>query len=392
MLTDIEDAEEAWTATDVRQSIRLQARIAERANDTFVPRVATTLEQLKPERLERLNRIYLAGCGDSLYAAMAAKSAFEKWTGLPTEVLPSMEFSRYAVTTADENSLVVCLSNSGRVSRTIEAAQLARAKGAVVVAVTGRMGSELATAGDVVLSQHVDTPDLPAGAGSLGLANYLVSLMGLYEFARQFGEQRGRLDAVGSTEVARILAAVPDSIEATYDIADAAAAQVAESLIAEPVLYMLGAGPSLAAAYFGCAKLYEQPQFEGVPQQLEEWAHLQYFMITEGTPVIILAPPGASRDRALELFEAAQLRGGVVTVIGDMHDEELAGAADHSLPITGLFSEETSPLISVVPLELLADSLTQSPHRARRRPRRAVDPEIEEAFEFRRIYGSQVLR
>ncbi len=67
----------------------------------------------------------------------------------------------------------------------------------------------------------------------------------------------------------------------------------------EPVVYVLGAGPSFAAALFGCAKLYEQPQFEGVPQELEEWAHLQYFMVVEGTPVVFIAPPGLSRDPQL---------------------------------------------------------------------------------------------
>jgi hypothetical protein len=44
----------------------------------------------------------------------------------------------------------------------------------------------------------------------------------------------------------------------------------------------------------------------------------------------------------------------------------------------------------VVPLELLADSIAQLPDRPARPPRREVDPEIEEAFEYRRIYGSQV--
>jgi glucosamine--fructose-6-phosphate aminotransferase (isomerizing) len=323
---------------------------------------------------------------------MAAKLAVERWTGLPTEVLPSMEFSRYAVATAGPGSLVVCLSNSGRVSRTIEAARVAREQGATVVAVTGRSESGLAAQADVVLSQLVETPDLPSGAGSLGLANYLVSLLGLLELARQLGQRTGRLDAARSGALAEAMRAVPAAIEATFDAADAGAAALAETLVAEPVVYLLGAGPSLATALFGCAKFYEQPQFEGVPQELEEFAHLQYFMVTEGTPVVFVAPPGASRDRSVELFEAVQLRGGVVTAIGDASDAEMAEAADHWLPLAGSgLPEELSPLFTVVPLELLADSLAAAPNRPARRPRRQVDPSIEEAFEFRRIYGNQVV-
>ncbi len=94
LLTDEETAEEAWTSVDVRQAIRRQADIVALAIDAFVPRVEAVLDAVQ---YDTLDRVYLTGCGDSYYAAMAAKLAFERWTGLPTEVLPSMEFSRYAV-------------------------------------------------------------------------------------------------------------------------------------------------------------------------------------------------------------------------------------------------------------------------------------------------------
>src|SRR5256886_15062848 len=32
-------------------------------------------------------RIYLVGCGDSHYAGLATRLAFERWTGIPTEAL-----------------------------------------------------------------------------------------------------------------------------------------------------------------------------------------------------------------------------------------------------------------------------------------------------------------
>jgi glucosamine 6-phosphate synthetase-like amidotransferase/phosphosugar isomerase protein len=87
-----------------------------------------------------------------------------------------------------------------------------------------------------------------------------------------------------------------------------------------------------------------------------------------------------------------QLRGGVVTAIGASADEDMARAADHWIPMAGAdLPEELSPLYTVVPLELLADSIAAAPDRPVRRPRREVDPAIEEAFEFRRIYGNQVI-
>src|SRR5919199_5012638 len=59
------------------------------------------------------SRIYLVGCGDSHYAGLATRFAFERWSGIPTEALESLEFSRYAVEAAPADALVVAVSNSG---------------------------------------------------------------------------------------------------------------------------------------------------------------------------------------------------------------------------------------------------------------------------------------
>src|SRR5919197_2840412 len=75
------------------------------------------------------SRIYLVGCGDSHYAGLATRFVFERWAGIPTEALESLEFSRYAVQSAPPDALVVAVSNSGRVARTVECVLAARARG-----------------------------------------------------------------------------------------------------------------------------------------------------------------------------------------------------------------------------------------------------------------------
>src|SRR6266566_7119839 len=72
--------------------------------------------------LERPSRVYLVGCGDSHYCGLATRHAFERWSGIPTEALESLEFSRYALESAASDALVVAVSNSGRVARTVECA------------------------------------------------------------------------------------------------------------------------------------------------------------------------------------------------------------------------------------------------------------------------------
>ena len=42
-------------------------------------------EAITPELVEKLERIYLVGCGDSYFASIGVRLFFEKYTGIPTE-------------------------------------------------------------------------------------------------------------------------------------------------------------------------------------------------------------------------------------------------------------------------------------------------------------------
>src|SRR5690242_18716630 len=78
--------------------------------ETVTPQVARSFT---PDAVRAIPRIYLVGCGDSLYAGMAARLVFERLTQIPTEAVPALEFSRYLVDDAPPGSLVITVSVSG---------------------------------------------------------------------------------------------------------------------------------------------------------------------------------------------------------------------------------------------------------------------------------------
>ena len=51
-------------------------------------------------------RIYLTGCGDSHFAGIGARLAFERWSGIPTQAVESLELSRYELELAPAGSWV----------------------------------------------------------------------------------------------------------------------------------------------------------------------------------------------------------------------------------------------------------------------------------------------
>ena len=110
-----------------------------------------------------VKRIYIVGCGDSHHAPVGAELAFNQLTGVPTQALSSMAFSRYTAgylpATGPKTNLVIGVSVSGKVSRTIEALAMANQAGASTVALTGNPTGPFGTTAQTVFETAV--PPLP---------------------------------------------------------------------------------------------------------------------------------------------------------------------------------------------------------------------------------------
>jgi glucosamine--fructose-6-phosphate aminotransferase (isomerizing) len=117
---------------------------------------------------------------------------------------------------------------------------------------------------------------------------------------------------------------------------------------------IIGGGPSYANALFSAAKLVEACGVNAIGQELEEWAHIQFFLRTPRLPTILIAPPGRCFERALELTEVIQGLTGQATVVGSHDERILEPHAAHYFGIHGRADEALSPLLTSMPAELLA--------------------------------------
>lgn len=106
-----------------------------------------------------IQRIVLTGCGDSHAAAMAVRYAFEALTGIPTEVVPAIELSRYyserQLGFAPRNPLAIAVSNSGGIARVSEAIRRVTAHGGFALGVTGNPDSPLGRCASRILPLSV---------------------------------------------------------------------------------------------------------------------------------------------------------------------------------------------------------------------------------------------
>ena len=296
-----------------------------------------------------LPEVILSGCGDPYFAGMAARLAMERDGGVRCQSIEALELTRYAiryVPVLPRPPLLVAVSHSGSVGRTIEAAATAAAFGWRTVALTGRADGRLAEVARPVVM------DVPTLGFSPGTSTYVAMVVALLTLAGELARAGGRAD--GAARIASGLEAAPDLARETIRASAEPAERAAVLLAGAPSTTFVGSGPSRASAEFGAAKLFEGPQRYGVAQQLEEWAHEQYFISGPTTPVVVVAPAGASRDRAGELIDEMAFIGAPSILVSDVVDDAVARRATVVLPVAAGLDEAFSPLLTCLPLALTA--------------------------------------
>ena len=304
-------------------------------------------------------RILLTGSGDSLFAATCVVPAFRRWTGLAVEAMSSLQLARYEAPVLGAGDIVVAVSNSGGSSRTRESVQLARAAGVPTLGVTGTADGPLARLVEHVLVRAVRRPDvLPSHWGRvfLNMSEYLATLHALYELALAIGSSVGRIDGDAAMgwrgELARATTALPDMAARI----EPQVVNLADDLVELGAIWIVGAGPNRGTAAYCAAKFHEQIPLAGIHQDLEEWAHLEYFLtlaIGARSVVLVLAPPGNAFDRAAELVRGIAGAGGLALVVTG-HADPSFGPARVLLELGEEMPELVTPIAYHLPAQLLA--------------------------------------
>jgi glucosamine--fructose-6-phosphate aminotransferase (isomerizing) len=306
-----------------------------------------------------IRRIYLVGCGDSYHASLGANFIFQQLTGIPCWSLTAMTFSRYCsgdLPGDPEKILVVGVSSSGQVSRTIEALDLANNVGALSLAITSRLDSPLANVAARVLHiPKIDSANDSPGLVLPGAFSYLASLVSLYLLAIRCSTESGRISKKKEAELILNLGDTSDAIGETIQLCDKVAQKAAQDWKQAAQFIYCGAGPNYGTALFSAAKMIEASGVAATGQDLEEWAHIEYFGRKETVPTIVISAADRDYDRALEILVAAHTIGRDVALVAPISvaSDEISKSVRH-FPIAEPVREGFSNLLTPIPGMLLA--------------------------------------
>jgi glutamine---fructose-6-phosphate transaminase (isomerizing) len=309
-------------------------------------------------RIQYARRVLMGGSGDSWFAALSAAPAWQRWTGLVTEARTAIELARYEIMLLEPRDLVVSISNSGSSSRARETVLLAKDRGIPTLGVTGSLTGPLAQQADLVVHRPVgEQLDLPPHYSRclLNFAEYMAVLYALYSLGLSLGVQRGHISAA---EREAQLARIEQAIESQGAIAariEPVIVRLCDELGDIDTIWAIGAGPSRGTAQYSAAKFHEQMPINGIGQDLEEWAHLEYFLTLKWgvrAAVLVIAPPGNSFDRAQEMVTGISNAGGRAIVVSSAPAGAFPDAHLHLNLEDGL-DEWLSPLSYHLPAQLL---------------------------------------
>jgi glucosamine--fructose-6-phosphate aminotransferase (isomerizing) len=300
------------------------------------------------DQLRQADRIYLVACGTAHYASDVGAYLFQQWTGLPAVSVIGSEM-RYAPPPITDRTIVISVSQSGETADTIAPTRLAREHGATVIVVTNVVGSALTRDGDA-------TVYLQAGP-EIGVAStkaFATQVLVLQMVALHLAGLRGTLSPAQLIAYGHGLRALPRAAVAALDCApqvrDIAARWA--SLNVQDVMY-IGRGVGFPIAMEGALKLKELSYVHAEGYAAGELKHGPIALLDADTPLVAIVTKGAVYDKVLTNVSEARAREAPIVAVATAGDEQIGTHARDVLFVPETL-EELSPVISAVPLQLLA--------------------------------------
>jgi len=129
--------------------------------------------------------------------------------------------------------------------------------------------------------------------------------------------------------------------------------RVTEKYVERENWLFLGRGYNYPTAMEGALKLKEISYIHAEGMPAAEMKHGPIALIDDGMPVVFIANQGPQYDKVMNNIEEVRTRGGHVIAVATEGDTEIANHAEDVLYIPPS-SEPLSPLLAVVPLQMMA--------------------------------------
>jgi len=300
-----------------------------------------------PEDWKGFDQILILACGTSYYSACVAKYWMEDIAGIPTQVEIASEY-RYRTTVPNPKTLIVVVSQSGETADTLAALRHAQSLGmqhtlTVCNVASSAMVRECALA-------YITRAGVEIGVASTKA--FTTQLAGLFLLTLALAKAKGRLSATEEEQHLKAMRHLPVALQSVLALEPQLIAWAQDFASKENALF-LGRGLHYPIALEGALKLKEISYIHAEAYPAGELKHGPLALVTNAMPVVTVAPNDALLEKLKSNLQEVRARGGVLYVLADADTRIESGEGLHVIRMPEHYGE-LSPLLHVVPLQLLA--------------------------------------
>ncbi len=284
--------------------------------------------------------IVITGCGTAYHAALAAKYAFEGLARVSASAEIASEY-RYRNPLIGKDDVMIAVSQSGETADTLAAAQLAKERGAKIVAVVNEELSALTAIADFVLPVKSGKEVAVAATKSFN-----AQLCALYSIAAHLAELHG-IRGYGCA-IAELASLARQTLLRSERVKD-----WVKYFVSARSVYFIGRGADYVAALEGSLKLKEISYLPSEGYPAGELKHGTLALVEENTPVVAVLTARRLAEKTMNAVHETCARGAKVFLVTSIAEYASAKGVCDSVVIPDNM-EYFMPALSVIPLQKLA--------------------------------------
>lgn len=313
---------------------------------------------IKEAAFKKFKKIAIVACGTAYHAGLTGKYMIEEYAAVPCWVDTSSEF-RYRDPMVDKDTLVIIVSQSGETADSLAALREAKRKHATVLGICNVLGSSIARESDGVIYTHagpeIAVASTKAYTAQLAIFYLLTFYMAFLRKSRKAPKIASLLKELGM--MPQLMEELLAEYKSDYNTLAAYAQEFRKYYLEKhnkSYFLYLARNINFPNALEGALKLKEISYISAEGYPAGEMKHGPIALIDENPWVVCIAVKSKTYDKMLSNIQEIKARGGIVIAIATEGDKDILHHSVNYLIEVPKAEELFSPLLVVIPLQLLA--------------------------------------
>ncbi len=307
---------------------------------------------LDSEYLKGISQVYFVACGTAYHAGVYGKYLAEKYLRIPAQAEVASEF-RYRNPVIDGRTLVFIISQSGETTDTLAALRFAKEHGAKTIGIVNVVGSSVAREVNKVIYIHAG-PEIAVASTKAYVAQVEVIALTIFYLAKLIG----KLPKVQEDLIVKELMSLEDKAKSIIERSSEISDFVSTVKNIEETFY-IGRNMDFALSLEGALKLKEISYVHAEGYPAGELKHGPLALVTPNSLVIAISTFTPLRDKTLSNIKEVKARRGKVLAVAREGYENMNEVADRVFYVPKVM-DDLSPIITVIPLQLIAYYMAES--------------------------------